>query len=72
MDTSEAARALGSVRSERKAASSRENGKKGGAVIKPLETIPCSCGVEGTEGHKSTCKRGRAIKYRRAHGLPLT
>ena len=66
----EAARTLGSIRTEKKAAASRENGKKGGAVMKRLEDIPCICG-EGVE-HKSTCRRGQAIKYRTKKGLPLT
>jgi len=71
MDASEAARALGSIRTEKKAAASRKNGQLGGGVLKPLVAIHCSCGVEGLDGHKSTCKRGRAIKYRRSKGLPL-
>jgi hypothetical protein len=66
----EYARELGSVRSERKAQAARENGKKGGRQIKPLETIACTCGGEGLE-HRSTCPRGRAIRYRRKKGLPL-
>lgn len=65
----EYARMLGSIKTEKKAASSRENGKKGGAVMKRLEDIPCTCG--GVE-HKSTCRRGQAIKYRTKKGLPLT
>ena len=67
---SEAARTLGSIRTERKAVASRENGKKGGGQIKPLESLPCSCGGEGLE-HRSTCRRGVAIRYRRKKGLPL-
>ena len=63
--------ALGRVRSEKKAASSRENGKKGGKKVKPLIEIPCTCGGEGLE-HKSTCRRGVAIRYRTKKGLPLT
>jgi len=66
----EYARALGSVRSERKAQAARENGKKGGRQIKPLETIACNCDGEGLE-HRSTCPRGRVIRYRRKKGLPL-
>ena len=68
---SEAAAALGRIKSEKKAASSRENGKKGGSQLKPLASIPCSCGGEGLE-HKSTCPRGRRIRVRQRTGLPLT
>ena len=46
---SEAARALGSVKSEKKAAAVRENGKLGGAPLKPLEKVACNCGGEGME-----------------------
>jgi hypothetical protein len=70
IDPSAAARALGSVKTEKKAAASRENGKKGGGQIKPLEKIACNCGAEGLE-HRSTCPRGRAIRYRRKKGLPM-
>lgn len=71
MDGSEAARALGSIKTEKKAASSRENGKKGGGQLKPLETIPCTCGGQGME-HKATCPRGVRIRVRQKRGLPLT
>jgi len=67
---SEAARAMGSVKSEQKAAAARENGKKGGAPLKPLETIPCTCGGQGLE-HKTTCPRGIRIRVRQKKGLPL-
>ena len=68
----EFARMLGSIRTEKKAKSSRENGKKGGRQIKPLETIACNCGAEESLEHRSTCPRGRVIRYRRKKGLPLT
>jgi hypothetical protein len=68
---SEAARIMGSVRTEKKAGSSRENGKLGGRPLKRLEDIPCNCGSEGLE-HKSTCPRGRTIRQRRRKGLSLT
>jgi len=62
----------GSVKSERKSAASRENGKLGGKKLSPLSEIPCNCGApELTSGHKSTCARGRAIKRRLAKGQPL-
>jgi hypothetical protein len=68
---SKAARALGRIRTEKKAAASRENGKLGGGQTKRLADIPCSCG-EGVTEHKSTCRRGIAIRYRTKKGLPLT
>ena len=68
---SRAARALGSIRTAKKAASSRENGKKGGGQMKCLADIPCSC-EEGVTAHKSTCRRWIAIQYRTKKGLPLT
>jgi hypothetical protein len=71
ISASEAAAALGRIKSEKKAAAARENGKKGGGVIKRLETIPCTCGGEGLQ-HKSTCPRGRRIRDRQRKGLPLT
>ena len=69
--TSDAARALGSVRTVKKAASSRENGKLGGGRMKQLADIPCIC-EEGATAHKSTCRRGIAIRYRMKKSLPLT
>jgi hypothetical protein len=72
MTVVEAGRRGGSVRSERKAAAVRENGKLGGKKPRPLADIFCSCGSESlTSGHKSTCPRGRAIKRRLAKGQPL-
>jgi hypothetical protein len=71
ISASEAARALGSIKTEKKAAASRENGKKGGTKIRPLESFTCTCGGEGLE-HKSTCPRGVRIRVRRKKGLPLT
>lgn len=66
----EYAREIGSIKTEKKAAASRENGKKGGGKLKPLESLPCNCDGEGLN-HRSTCRRGIAIRYRRKRGLPL-
>jgi hypothetical protein len=69
----EAMRIIRSVNSEAQQQASRANGKKGGrpvGSIKPLKKIECTCGGRGLE-HKSTCPRGRAIRYRQARGLPL-
>ncbi len=63
----EAAAALGRIKSERKTQAARENGKKGGRPLKPLEDIPCNCGGAGLD-HKSTCPRGRRIRARQRKG----
>jgi hypothetical protein len=68
----QAASLLGSARTERKAASSRENGKLGGRNLKPLAAIECTCGGGDTLNHKTTCPRGRVIRYRQKNGLPMT
>jgi hypothetical protein len=70
LDPSDAARRLGSIKSEKKAQSSRDNilaakaaGKMGGKPPKPLNEITCTCGRgETLEGHPTTCPRGRAIR----------
>ncbi len=67
---SEAARIIGSRKSPRKAAAARENGKKGGPPLKPLDSISCTCGGTGLD-HKAGCSRGRAIRYRQKKGLAL-
>jgi hypothetical protein len=73
LDTSEAARALGRIRTEKKAAAARENGRRyGGRPLKPLAQIPCDCGAGEAPEHKSTCPRGRTIRRRRKLGQPLT
>jgi len=67
-----AAVALGSIKSEKKAQAARENAKlprRRGR--KPLESIPCTCGLDTGDtvtmtGHKSRCVRGRAIQRRAA------
>ena len=74
----EAARLMGSVKSDRKTAAARANAQKTFKPMKALADIPCICELpEGDAGrppfqHKSTCLRGRAIKYRLAKGLALT
>lgn len=71
LTTSDAARLLGQIRTAKKAAASRENGKKGGGQIKALASIVCNCDGEGLN-HKTTCRRGQAIRYRTKKGLPLS
>lgn len=71
-----AARVLGSAKSERKAATSRANGRLAppgpGRPPRPLLTFPCTCGRgPALEGHPTTCKRGRAIRRRQKAGAPL-
>lgn len=59
----EAARIMGSIRSEAKAAASRENGRRGGrprASGKPLGEIKCC----GREPHLRSCLRWRAMLRR--------
>jgi len=60
---SEAAAALGRIKTEKKAKQARENGKLGGRPLKRLEDIPCNCGGQGLE-HRSACPRGRIIRQR--------
>lgn len=69
---SEAARQLGSVRTAKKAAAARENGKAGGRPkgVKPLADLACNCGGEGLS-HKATCPKGRAIRRRKKLGIPV-
>jgi hypothetical protein len=61
---------LGRATSERKKMTSADNGKLGGRPLKPLKKIACNCGGKGHD-HKASCPRGRAIRYRQKHGLPL-
>jgi len=59
-------RERGSVRSPKKAATSAENGRRGGRPARALSDIPCTCDAgAGLTGHKSSCPIGRAIKHRR-------
>ena len=72
---SEAARQMGRTRSERKAATSRENAARRmpeqmpGRTPKPLAEIPCRCDAGGAMvGHRWDCPRGQAIKRREKAG----
>ena len=67
----EAARVMGQTRTERKAASSRENGKLGGSQIKPLSEVACTCGAGDSLEHRGGCPRYHAIWRRRKKGLPV-
>ncbi len=63
-----AMRAIGSRRTEKKAAAVRENGKKGGrpsGSIKPLSQLSCNCGATEDAAHKAACPRGRAYRRRK-------
>ena len=67
---------IGSRKTERKAKSSAENGRRFGGrpkgTLTPLSDLLCTCGAgESVENHKSNCPRGRAIRRRLAAGLPL-
>jgi hypothetical protein len=71
---SDAARRLGSIRTEKKAAAARETGRKyghlGGRPLKPLSEIACNCGGVGLD-HKASCLRGQAIRRRQKKGQAL-
>lgn len=70
----EAARLMGRVSSEAKAAAARENGllsRSEGRPPAPLTDYECTCGGGDTmtpEAHKTTCPRGRAIRRRAKAG----
>lgn len=65
MTIKEVGRRGGSVKSDSKTRTARENGRLGGRPQKPLIDIECTCGASlFMAGHKSTCLRGRAIKRR--------
>jgi hypothetical protein len=71
-----AAIALGSIKTEKKASTSRANilaakaaGKIGGRPQKSLSDIPCTCGRgDDMAGHPTTCLRGLAIRRRQKAG----
>ena len=65
---SKAMSVIGSRTSEKKAATSAANGRKGGrpaGALKPLESFTCTCG-KCPDDPKTYCPRGRAIIRRRA------
>lgn len=70
--TSEAARMLGSIRTEAKAAASRANGRKAspgpGRTPRPLSEYGCTCGAEDDAYHRATCPRGAAYRRRQKAG----
>lgn len=75
---SEAARLLGSIRTEKKIAATAEVGRRygnrDGRPRKSLSEVECTCtaGPDAPhESHKSYCLRGQAVKRRQAKGLPL-
>lgn len=57
----EAMRAIGSIKTPKKAVTSAANGRKN--VGRPLETFACNCG-KCPDDPKGYCPRGRAIKRR--------
>ena len=73
----QAGRIMQKVRSPKKAAAARENGKAGGrpvGSVKPLLEIPCNCkGGDSltVEAHPTSCPRGRAIRRRIKENKPL-
>jgi hypothetical protein len=70
---SEAARELGSIKTEKKSATSAAN-IAGANPLKPLADIPCTCGGGDSKkrsDHRGTCPKYRAIYYREKRNLPL-
>lgn len=70
-----AAALMGSIRTPKKANSSRGNlakrppEKLGGLKPTPLSVLSCTCAAgEALEGHKWSCPRGQAIKRRIKEG----
>lgn len=60
-----AAAQLGRARTEKKAKSSRENGRFGGKPRKDIAEYPCTCGAPDDDSHKTTCPRGNVIYQRK-------
>jgi hypothetical protein len=78
VSASDAARALGSIKTARKSKSSAQNVKRAhdarSAQRKKLSDIPCTCsGGDSTTrtDHAGTCARYHAIRYREMRGLPM-
>jgi hypothetical protein len=62
---------MGRASGGRKAEAARENGRKsGGRLLKPLDTIACTCNGAGLD-HASHCPRGQTIRRRQKRGLPV-
>jgi hypothetical protein len=65
---SEAAAALGRIKTEKKAEAARANGARGGREPRDIFSYPCTCGAEKSarlEDHTTTCPRGRRLYYRK-------
>lgn len=79
IDPSEAARALGSIKTAKKTESSRRTIKIAqqhatgqGRKPWPLSQYECTCGRgDSLEGHPWSCPRGQAIRRRLKRGKPL-
>lgn len=67
---SEAARLMGSASSEKKRLAAIKNSEHTRFKAKPLSELACTCG-KCPDDPKTTCPRGRAIRRRKAKGLPL-
>jgi len=75
-ERSEAARAMGRARTERKRAAAQRvapiNGLKGGRPKKKLADVECRCDAGlSLEGHRWNCPRGIWIKRRQKAGEPI-
>jgi hypothetical protein len=73
LQPSDAGRALGSIKTPKKAASSAANIAKANP-LKSLAEIACKCdgGASNVRSdHRGHCPKYRAIRYRELKGLPL-